>query len=69
MELIEQLLPDNPHILYAESRYRGYVRVAVTPRELRADLRGMRSVAIPDAPCDTLASFVVEDGRPGPRRI
>jgi alkaline phosphatase D len=69
MQRIEQLLPDNPHILYAESRYRGYVRVELSRERLRADLRGMQSVKTKDAPCDTLASFVVENGRPGPRRM
>jgi hypothetical protein len=28
----------------------------------------MRNVQTRDAGCDTLASFVVEDGRPGPQR-
>jgi len=32
---------------------------------LRADLRTVRSVARPRAEADTLATFVVEDGRPG----
>jgi len=59
--------PDNPHVLYAETRYRGYVRVEVDAKQLRADLRGLDSVQSRDAACSTLASFVVEDGRPGPR--
>ena len=65
---MQQYLPDNPHIVYANSAYRGYTRVEVTPERLRVDLRAMRSVQSRDAGCDTLASFVVEDGRPGPRR-
>jgi alkaline phosphatase D len=50
----------------ADSRYRGYVRVEVTPQRWTADLRAMETVQRADAPCSTLASYIVEDGRPGP---
>ncbi|MBI4123612.1 MAG: alkaline phosphatase, partial [Betaproteobacteria bacterium] len=66
-ERVNRFLPDNPHILLADSRYRGYTRVDVSPKLLRADLRAMASVRERDADCSTLASFVVEDGRPGPK--
>ena len=62
------MLPDNPHMKLLDSRYRGYVRVEVTPKQMRADLRAMESVQARDARCNTLASFVVEDGKPGPQR-
>ena len=65
-ERLEQYLPDNPHILLADSRYRGYVRVEVTRERWVADLRAMESVQRRDAACSTLASFVVENGKPGP---
>jgi alkaline phosphatase D len=65
-ERMNELLPDNPHMLRADSRYRGYVRVEVTPKLWRADLRAMETVRTRDAACRTLASFVVEDGKPGP---
>jgi alkaline phosphatase D len=67
-ERLNQYLPDNPHMLLVDSRYRGYVRAEVTPRRMTADLRAMESVQTRDAPCSTLASFVVEDGKPGPQR-
>lgn len=67
-EWYAQRLPDNPHVKFADSRYRGYVRVEVTPGAMRADLRAMETVRTRDGACRTLASFVVEDGRPGPRR-
>jgi hypothetical protein len=35
---------------------------------MQVDLRAMASVRTRDAACSTLASFVVEDGRPGPVR-
>jgi len=44
------------------------VRVEVTPRRMRADLRAMESVTTQDAACNTLATFVVEDGKAGPQR-
>ena len=58
----------NPHVLLADGRYRGYTRVEVTPKRMQVDLRAMESVATREAPCSTLASFVVEDGKPGPQR-
>jgi hypothetical protein len=35
---------------------------------MQVDLRAMRSVQSRDAACDTLASFIVENGRPGPQK-
>src|SRR5207253_1907994 len=66
-ERIDALRGDNPHLLFADSRYRGYVRVDVTPQRLHADLRGLDTVQIRDGKCSTIASFVVEDGHPGIR--
>ena len=65
-ERLDAFLPDNPHMKLVDSRYRGYVRVDLTPARMRTDLRTMESVTTPEAACSTLASFVVEDGRPGP---
>jgi alkaline phosphatase D len=64
-ERLQAMLADNPHIKLADVSRRGYVRVEVTPGRLRAELRGLRNVAEPDSAADTLATFVVEDGRPG----
>jgi len=67
-ERLNQFLPDNPHMKLMDSRYRGYVRVEVTPGRMRADLRAMVSVLQREAACNTLATFVVEDGKAGPQR-
>ncbi|TAK41040.1 MAG: alkaline phosphatase [Betaproteobacteria bacterium] len=67
-ERAEQSLPENPHVKFADNRHCGYVRVELTPRQWHADLRAIESVEKPDAPCSTLARFVVDDGQPGPRR-
>ncbi len=64
---MDALRADNPHVLLADSAHRGYVRIEVTPTTMKADLRAMEHVRTREAKCDTLASFVVEDGHPGPR--
>jgi len=66
-ERLNAFLPDNPHMKLVDSRYRGYVRVEITPAQMRTDLRAMESVTTPEAACSTLASFVVEDGKAGPQ--
>jgi alkaline phosphatase D len=65
---LDRYRPDNPHMLLVDSRYRGYVRAEVSPRRFQAELRAMESVQTRDAACNTLAAFVVEDGKPGPQR-
>ena len=65
-ERLNQYLPDNPHILLGESRYRGYTRVDLTPQRWSADLRIVESVQQRDAGCRTLATYLVEDAKPGP---
>jgi alkaline phosphatase D len=62
---LDAVLPENPHVKLANGAQRGYVRVEVTRDRLRADLRALRTVAQPASEADTLATFVVETGRPG----
>ncbi len=57
----------NPHIKFFDGDRRGYLRCRVDRHALRADLRIVSTVSRPDAPESTYASFVVEDGRPGPQ--
>jgi alkaline phosphatase D len=59
---------DNPAVSLLDGRKRGYLRLDVTPAELRADLVTIDDVARRDTPRGVLASFVVADGRPGPQR-
>ena len=66
-ERLNQYRPDNPHMLLLDSRYRGYARAEVTPARMTVDLRAMETVQKKDAGCNTLASFVVENGKPGPQ--
>lgn len=59
----------NPHIRFFDGDRRGYVRCHVTPKQWRTDLRMVTTVSRRNAPKYTLASFAVEDGRPGAERI
>jgi alkaline phosphatase D len=67
-EQYRSYLADNPHVRFFESRWRGYLRCQVDHRRWRTDLRVVETVQRPGAPVRTLASFVVEQGRPGPQR-
>ncbi|MEJ0069248.1 MAG: alkaline phosphatase D family protein [Pseudomonadota bacterium] len=58
-------LAENPHVKFFDSRKRGYVRCEVTPARWLTDLIAVDNVTQRDAPAATLASFVVENGRPG----
>jgi alkaline phosphatase D len=60
-------LPDNPHIRFFESRHRGYVRCTVMHGQWRAELRALDNHRDPATGARTLATFVVEAGRPGAR--
>ena len=65
---VDALLPENPHIKYARSDRRGYVRASIAGGRLTAELIGVETVKKPDARAEVLARFTVADGRPGPQR-
>ena len=67
-ERLNKFLPDNPHLKLMDSRFRGYTRVEVTPGRMQVELRALEDVRVRDSACNTLATFVLEDGRPGPQR-
>lgn len=62
---VQATLPANPHIRYFEAAHRGYLRFDVTRDRWRADYRGVATIASPQSPVSTLASFVVEAGHAG----
>ncbi|MGK7917035.1 MAG: alkaline phosphatase, partial [Prochloraceae cyanobacterium] len=62
-------LPDNTHIKFFESRWRGYVKCSVEREKWLAHLRIVETVNKPQAPLRTLASFVVHRGVPGVQRL
>ena len=58
------ILSDNPHVKYYNAQ-RGYVRCTVTPDRWQSDYRVVPYISRPDAPVETHASFVVQNGRAG----
>jgi hypothetical protein len=65
----DQHLRDNPHIRFFESRLRGYTRYTVIRDRWYADLRVVDTIERPGAPVRTLATYVVESGRPGAEQV
>jgi alkaline phosphatase D len=59
---------ENPNVHLARADYRGYLRVAVEPARLHADLVAVDDVERSDSPTHVLASFDVENGKPGVAR-
>ncbi|MBF0341899.1 MAG: alkaline phosphatase D family protein [Magnetococcales bacterium] len=55
---------ENPHCLYTNPEKRGYGVVEVTPVQARVALRGLDDAQNAHSGIATLASFVVEDGKP-----
>lgn len=54
----------NPHQHFYNDN-RGYVLCAVMPDRWQTDYRAVASVSDPNAPASTIATFVVEQGKPG----
>ena len=65
-ELFKSFLPNNPHVKFFDSRKRGYVMVDLAREQLSARYQTVSDITDADASLSTLASFVVEDGKPGP---
>jgi len=65
---VEAYLPENPWIKFYNAQ-RGYVRCEITPASWQSDYRVVSAVTTPDAPINTRASFVVEDGQPGAQSV
>ncbi len=64
---LDRLQRDNPHLKFADGTQRGYVTMTLDARRAQADLRAVDTVKRRDSTIRTAASFVVEDGRPGPQ--
>jgi len=62
------MLSENPHIKFYNGQ-RGYVRCSIQPDRWQTDYRVLASVSKPDEPISTRASFVVENGKAGARRV
>ena len=67
--LLSLALPGNPHIKFFDSRLRGYVHCVVERSHWTTYLQVVDTVATPNAPLRTLATFRVIDGQPGAQRL
>ena len=61
-------LAENPHVRFGHGPKRGYVKMELRPDACTATLRALDSEKRADSGISTLATFVVENGRPGARR-
>jgi alkaline phosphatase D len=59
------MIPHNPHIRFFDGDRRGYVRCTLDHNQWKTDLRMVTTVSRADAPVYTLASFAIENGKPG----
>jgi len=62
---VAQMLERNPHIHFANGSKRGYLLMDVTAQRMETKLRAIETVKRHDAGIETLASWIVEDGKAG----
>ena len=58
-------LPENPHVLYGDTKKRGYLRFDLDPKRCRTDVQVLDDEKNRDSGIATAASFEVSAGRPG----
>ncbi len=63
--LLEAVRHKNPHFKWANPSERGYASFEITAQRCVARMRSVTSVSRPDASMRDLATFVVENGKPG----
>ncbi|WKB51532.1 alkaline phosphatase D family protein [Eleftheria terrae] len=65
---LDAMRPWNPHLHYARSDQRGYMRFDLDAKRLSARLLAVEEVKDPDSPVATVARFEVDPRHPGARR-
>ena len=65
---IDRQRADAPYVKYGNASTRGYIRVELDRQQAVAELRGILDPARAESAIETVARFVIEDGRPGARR-
>ena len=65
---IDDALRFNPHVHHGRADKRGYVKLSVTAKETRAELRELDDARQIDSAIRTGSRWVVEAGRPGPQK-
>jgi alkaline phosphatase D len=66
-ERLDRALAEQPHLKLARGDRRGYTRFTLDAQRLQAQLLGVDDVRNPASAVSTLARFVVDAARPGPR--
>ena len=66
---VQTMLAENPHLRYGNGQQRGYVKMEIRRNACIATLRALDSEKRADSGIYTLATFAVENGRPGAQRI
>jgi alkaline phosphatase D len=61
----EQAMRDNPAVRYGNANKHGYNLLEIKAGSAKLTLRVSEDLRAPDSPVSTLASFVIEGGRPG----
>jgi alkaline phosphatase D len=69
VDRVKAARPENPHVKYFDGRAGGYVRCSLNAERWRSDYRLARSTSKPESPVVNIKSFVVENGRPGVKRV
>ncbi|MCC5615335.1 alkaline phosphatase [Nostoc sp. CHAB 5836] len=62
---VQAALPNNPHTKFFDGAFRGYVRCKLTPKRWQSDYRVVSTIVDFNASVKTLASFTVQNGKPG----
>ena len=65
---VEMLMRENPHIRFANGARRGYATLDITASRCVARLRTVTSVRERESGVQTLATYAIEDGKPGAQR-
>lgn len=65
---IDAIRGENPRILLADGRRRGYLSAEIFPNRMQVALQVVDDARTPGAALATLARFTIEDGRPGALR-
>ena len=67
-ERTKRVMQDNSHVIFGKSDQRGYTVLEVMGKRATAHLRVIDNARVPQTVLTTVASFVVEAGRPGAQR-
>jgi alkaline phosphatase D len=64
---IDEVRPFNPHLHYARSDQRGYMRFTLDAKQLQVQVKALANARDPASAITTAARFVVDAAKPGPQ--